>query len=195
MSFITGTSAELIYASINAGTAKATFTSEAQINDTSGMGVQAVLPPRFFLPQGRSQGQAIKIVGRGIVSSTGTPTFTWSVRLGAAGNTTTAQVGATAALTTTSGAASQPWHFELDVVCQTPGADGANTTVRGTGFIYCFGGLAAGQNCGVFGGGASPGTVSIDTSISNFINFNAACGTSNGSNSITLQQLFVYGLN
>lgn len=37
MSFLTGTNTELIYASLVAGTAKASFTSEVQINDTAGM--------------------------------------------------------------------------------------------------------------------------------------------------------------
>lgn len=193
MSFLTGTSCELIYASIAAGTAKNTFTSEAQINDTTGMGVQAVLPPRFFPPSPAQAGRGVKIVASGILSSTGTPTFTWSVRLGAAGNTTTAQVGATAALTTVSSAASQIWRMELDLVSQSPGADGANTTIRGTGLLWSPG-LATTVNA-VFGGAASPGTASIDTSISNFINFNAACGTSSASNSIQLLELLVFGLN
>lgn len=193
MSFLTGTSAELIYASVSAGTAKNTFTSEVAINDTTGMGVQAVLPPRFFLPRPNTSGQAIKIVARGILSSTATPTYTWSVRLGATANTTTAQVGATAALTTTSGASNQWWELDLDVVSQAPGADGANTTVRGTGHLISPG-LSTVVNS-VFGGAASPGTASIDTSISNFINFNVACSASSSSNSIQLLQLLVYGLN
>ena len=193
MSFLTGTSAELIYASIAAGTAKNTFTSEAQINDTAGMGVQAVLPPRFFPPSPAQAGRGLKIVATGILSSTATPTYTWSVRLGAAGNTTTAQVGATAALTTTSGASNQFWRLELDVVSQSPGADGANTTVRGSGLLVSTG-LATTVNA-VFGGAAQPGTASIDTSISNFINFNVVCSASSASNSIQLLQLLVFGLN
>lgn len=193
MSFITGTDVELIYGNLNPGTAKNTFTSEVAINDTAGMGVQAVLPPRYFPASPLQPGRGVTIIARGILSSTGTPTYTWSVRLGAAANTTTAQVGATAALTTNSGVTNQFWEMELDILSQTPGADGANTTVRGTGHLISSG-LATPVNA-VWGGAASPGTASIDTSISNFINFNVACSASSASNSIQLLQLLVYGLN
>src|SRR5215472_13261824 len=47
-SFLTGTQTEVIYASVKPGTAKASFTTEAVINDEAGMGPQAKLPQDFF---------------------------------------------------------------------------------------------------------------------------------------------------
>lgn len=194
MSFITGTSTELLYVSTSAGTAKASFTSEAQINDTSGMGVQCHLPPDFWLPAPGQIGRAITIIAEGILSSTGTPTYTWSIRSGAAGNTSSAILLGTAAMTTTSGASNQYWKLEGTVVLTSIGAAGTNSTVRGLGTISSPGLAASGSPA--YGGAASPGTVAtLDTSITNYINVNVACSASSASNTITLHQLRVMGLN
>jgi len=198
MSFLTGTNTELVYSSLNAGTAKTTFTSEVQINDTAGMGVQCHLPPDFWLANNGQPGRTIRIVARGIVSSTATPTYTFTIRSGAAGNTTSAILLGSAALTTASGAANAFWELQGDVVLTAIGAAGTNSTVRGIGYIISGSGgftTNAGINA-VYGGAASPGTVAtVDTSITNYINFNVACSASSVSNSITLQQLLVFGLN
>lgn len=198
MSFLTGTNTELLYASTAAGTAKNTFTSEVTINDTAGMGAQAFLPKGFFGQAGAKSaavGKAVRIVARGILSSTGTPTYTFTVRFGSAANTTLAIVLGSAALTTGSGVANQMFELEGDIVLETLGASGTNSTVRGIGMLAC-GGLASPFTYPVWGGAASPGTVStVDTTIDNFINFNVTCSASSASNTITLQQLLVYGSN
>jgi hypothetical protein len=197
MSFLTGTNVETIYTSLNAGTAKNTFTSEVQINDTAGMGVQCHLPPDFWLANNGQPGRAIHITARGILSSTATPTYTFTIRSGASANTTSAILLGSAALTTASGASNLFWELQGDVVLTAIGAAGTNSTVRGIGTIISPG--LTGTNAGinpVYGGAASPGTVAtLDTSITNYINFNVACSASSASNSITLQQLIVYGLN
>jgi hypothetical protein len=195
MSFLTGSNTELIYASTSVGTAKNTFTSEVQINDTAGMGVQAHLPADFWLPNKTSLGRGIRIVARGILSSTGTPTYTFTIRAGAAGNTSSAILLGSAALTTGSGVSNQMFELEGDVILTAIGAAGTNSTVQGIGSIFC-GGLASPFQYPVWGGAASPGTVAtLDTSITNYINFNVACSASSASNTITLQQLLVFGLN
>jgi hypothetical protein len=194
-SFLTGTNVELVYVSQSAGTAKNTFTGEVQINDTAGMGVQAHLPPDFWLPRKQSNGQALRLVGRGILSSTATPTYTFTVRGGTAGNTSAAIMLGSAALTTGSGVANQMWELQGDVSMESIGAAGANSTIRGIGLLAC-GGLASPFSYPVWGGAASPGTAAtLDTSIANYINFNVACSASSASNTITLQQLLVFGLN
>ena len=194
MSFLTGTNCELIYSSLNAGTAKNTFTTEVQINDTAGMGVQAHLPPDFWLANNGQPGRGIRIVARGILSSTATPTYTFTVRSGAAGNTTSAILLGSAALTTGSTVTNQYFELQGDVVLTAIGAAGTNSTVRGIGSLLSPG-LATTINP-VYGGAASPGTVAtVDTSITNYINFNVACSASSASNTITLQQLLIFGLN
>lgn len=196
MSFITGTNTELLYANTTAGTAKASFTSEVAINDTTGLGVQAHLPPDFFLPNPTAVGKGIRIVARGILSSTGTPTYTFTIRSGAAGSTTAAILLGSAALTTGSGVSNQPWELQGDVFLVSQGAAGANSSVRGTGMIVSPG-LASPYMYGV-GANASlttPVATTFDCSITNFINMNITCSASSASNTITLQSLQIYGLN
>jgi hypothetical protein len=101
-------------------------------------------------------------------------------------------------MATISGATTSLWTFEVDIVFKTLGAGPSgtgNSTLTAVGEVNCPG-LAATANCAVYGGAASPGTLStFDPRIENFINFNIACSASSASNTITLQQLLVYGLN
>lgn len=200
MSFLTGTNTELIYASTSAGTAKASFTTEVAINDTAGMGVQSHLPPDFWLPnKPGAVGRGIRIFARGIVSSTATPTYTFTVRGGAAGAITGAILSGSAALTTASGIANAPWWFDSgDIILETIGAAGANSTIRSVGTLLtdAYSAATTTRVFALYGGAASPGTATtFDTSITNYINFNVTCSASSASNTITLQQLTVYGLN
>lgn len=194
MSFLTATNPELLYVSTLAGAAKASFTSEFQINDTATMGYQASIPPYFWQNNPTNIGKSLFIKAYGILSSTGTPTYTFSARLGSAGSTSAAIILGSAALTTGSGVSNQIWDFEGYVTMKTLGVAGANSTVLGVGRIVSPG--TANKIDPLYGGAASPGTVAtVDTSIQNFVNFNVACSASNASNSITLQYLAVWGLN
>lgn len=198
MSFLTGTNAELIYASppALAGTAHNTFTSEVNLNDVTGMGPCATLPAGFFLYPNSSH-KSLRIVARGIVSiTTGSPTWAWTVRMGSAANSTTTMVvggsGATASISTA--LTNAVWEAELDVVVgEIPGGSAA-TPGRGLGLVgspVLLNGAAS-----LFGGAASPGTfATIDPTVQQYISVNAACGTSSALNSIQLLQLLVWGLN
>jgi hypothetical protein len=196
MSFLTGTNQELIYASTAVGATLSAFTSEVLINTTATMGVQAHLPPDFWLPTPGQVGRTVRIKAAGILSSTATPTYTFTIRTGAAGSTATAIVLGSTAITTISGASNQYWQLEGDVVLNTIGAAGTNSTVRGTGIVQSPGFAAGTQVNPMWGGAASPGTVAtVDTSITNFINLNITCSANSASNTITLHQLMVWGLN
>lgn len=195
MSFLTGTNVELIYQNVTSGTAKASFTSEVPINDTAGMGAQAQLPPRFWVPF-YGEDRSLKVFARGILSSTGTPTYTFTLRLGAAGSTSAAIVLGSAAITTASSITNKAFEFEGDIVMRTLGADGANSTVEGAGMISSPAGFASPFQFELWGGATQPGTVAtVDASITNFLNFNVTCSASSASNSITLLELKVYGEN
>lgn len=195
MSFLTGTNCELLYANDTAFTAKNTFTSEVQINDQAGGGPQAQLPQGFFLYPGASR-KALRVVARGILSSTGTPTYTFTLRSGTAGNTTAAILLGSAALTTASGITNKGWEFEGDIVIKDPSGSGAATSGTGAGLITSPNGLASPFAGELWGGAAQPGTFStLDPTITNYINFNVACSASSASNSIQLLQLLVFGLN
>lgn len=198
-SFITGTSTELIYASTAAGTAKASFTTEfASLNDTPGMGNLAHVPVDFWTPA-NLPGKTLRIEAMGILSSTATPTYTFTTRLGAAGSTTAAIVAGTAALTTASGAANAIWRAVANITLTTVGAAGANSTVRGLGLLDAgSNGITTNAGLNLYNASASataPTVATVDVNIVNFINFNIACSASSASNTIQLLQLLVFGLN
>lgn len=196
MSFQTGTVTEVLYASIASGATLSSFTTEAQLNTTATMGTQVHLPPDFWLPNQSQVGRGIRVVARGVLSTAGTaPTYTFNVRGGTSGNTSSAPILAgTAANTFAASLSSVPWEFEVDIILSAIAAAGANSTVKAMGMLSV-GGLT-GSGWAIWGGAASPGTVAtLDTSITNYLNFNVACGTSNASNSVTLHTLLVQGLN
>ena len=192
MSTQSGVYLDLLYASLAPGTAKASFTSEFKINDTAGMGPTALILPEYWQPNA-GIGRGFRIIARGILSSTGTPTYPLTLRLGAEGSSSAAIILGSAALTTGSGVTNQPWEFQGDVIMRTLGASGANSTVQGVG-LFQSPGIASPFAAALFGGAASPGTVAtVDHSITNYFNFNVACSASSASNSITLQQLIILG--
>lgn len=191
---------ELLYASDAAATAKDTFTTEVTINNTAGMLPQAVLPNDFWAAGRASSGvgRTIRVVARGIVSSTGTPSFTFTLRGGTAGSVTGPILLGSAALATASGVSSVPFCFEGDITLEAVGAPGANSTVRGVGTLLTdsYSAATTTRMYALYGGAASPGTATtFDTTVANYLNFNVTCTASSGSNSVTLLQFLVYGLN
>lgn len=195
-SFLTGTNVETIYSNESVGTARNTFTAEGVQNDVAGMGPQPVLPPYFWLPGPQTKGRAVRVVARGIYSTTAGPTFTFTARLGAAASTAAAIIGGTGAVVHGTTQTNLVWEASFDVQVVIPGGTGANTTVRGLGF-YSYGlTTVTGGTAQILGSAASPGTVATaDISITQYININAACGTSSASNIYQLLQLLVLGLN
>jgi hypothetical protein len=193
-SFVTGTSAEILYNSLAAGASAATFTAETNLNTTATMGVGAKLGADFFIADPSQLGRAIKITAQYVIGTTGTPTFTFTIRMGSTQGAVTGTIAlGSAAVTTISAAAARGAFADGYVTLTAIGAAGANSTIRGIGTVS---GAALAATGDLFGGAASPGTVAtFDTSVTNFINVNAACGTSNAANTIQLLQLMVWGLN
>lgn len=195
MSFITNTVVETLYASTAPGLTKNTFTTEAQLNTTATMGVQAKILPDFFGASPGEVGRGIRIEASGVLGCTGTPTIALRVRGGAAANIATAPLLAgSGAVTLASGLTAVGWKFSVDMFLSAIGAAGANSTITGQGYLLIGGATAA--MWPVFVGESSPGSLAtLDTSIVNFINFNAAFSASNVANTVTLNQLTMYGLN
>lgn len=191
---ITGTVLELIYANTASGAAVNTFTAERTLFTTAEMGERPVIPPYYFAPNAGVAG-GIRIVAKGILSTTGAPTYTWTIRLGTNGNTTAVIALGTAALTAGTTQTNVGWELQGDIIVRTLLTAGASSTIQGVGMISSPLGLASPFAAAAWGNAAQPGTVAtFDPSITNYVNVNIACGTSSVSNSITLTQLLVIGL-
>lgn len=182
------------YISNAVGTAKASFTSEVTINDETGMGQAPFLPAGYFKAPTVNYG--FQVWARGILSSTGTPTYTFTLRGGTKANTTAGILLGSAALTTQTTISNKGWEFEGSIVVRSNATGGANSTVFGQGMLTCPAGLASPFTYELFGGATQPGTAAtFDTSIANFFNFNVTCSASSPSNTIQLLSLIVVALN
>src|SRR6266702_82247 len=198
-SFLTGTSAELIYSNGTAGAAiNFGSTGEVVLNTVAGMGPQPIIPPYFFLPGGNNIGRALRVVARGVYSTTSAPTFTFTNRLGAAASVSASIIGITGAIVAGTTQTSIGWEQEFDVQLTILGGTGANSTVRGFG--ECTMGLTNITLTGGFitGGAAASATgtvATVDISITNYLNVNGNCGYASASNILQVLQLLVFGLN
>ena len=190
MSFLTGTSAEILYSSVATGTQLNTFTTEDNLMKT--------LPyckiPASLWPNHGSTGRHIRAKFNGRLGTTGTPTFTWSVRLLTTSTWSAAGIGfSTAAITCGSGVTLAPWELEVDIILRTL-ATGAASTIAVMGFLR--GGTSLAATGGVYslpGANTAFTSTSFDASIDQWLFISAACGTSNASNLIQLEQMSVWG--
>jgi hypothetical protein len=192
MSFLTGTSTELMYSSIATGTQLNTFTTEDNLMKTLPF---CIIPAGFFYNSQGATGKSLRVKAFGRLGTTGAPTFTWSVRL--LTSTTWSAAGlamSTAALTAGTTQTLAPWYLDFEIVMRTLGA-GAGSTLAMSGEVRSPLGLAS-PFAGTLPGNNTAFTVTtLDHSVTNYLFLSAACGTSNALNLIQLELLKVYGEN
>lgn len=184
---------DLIYANKATYTSKNTFTAEAQINDTATNPIP--LLQAGYYDQTYGPAKTIRLVARGqILTTTTGPTWTLFVRFDSLTGTLIAQAGASTGSTASLVASSVAslWELEFDLVLRVAGA-GTSATFQSMG-EWTSPSLTP-TLIAAWGGNAPPGTVTGDSTIQHQIWVDAACGTSNAANGITLIQLLVMGLN
>lgn len=183
---------ECFYASIAAGTALATFTTEDNLQKTL---PHVIIPAGFFSQV--NMPRSLSFLARGRLGTTGTPTYTFTFRII---NSTTWSAGgigiATAAITAGSGVTAAPWRIAVDVVARTVGAGGgSNTTLAMLGELIAGTALAAGGGVYSMPGANVAFTGSLDAAATQYVYFSVACGASNASNTVTLEMLKAFAEN
>lgn len=178
-------------------TAVASFTAESSL--LAGTNCLPSFPALFFFDQNRP-GKTILIKASGIVACTGTPTYTFTVRIGTTGTSTYlsgTQVAASSAITCQSGITDKVWELELLLCCRTPGLSTSNATLAGSGRVQSPGGFAAPYIYSLTSGGGDHATwtSTIDASLQQYLNLSVACSASSASNTITCKNLTVEALN
>lgn len=194
MSFITGTSAEVLYSSIATGTQLNTFTTEDNLQKTL---PHVIIPAGFFYAAQGGTGKSLRVKGLMRIGTTGTPTFTFSVRL--LTSTTWSAGGivwSTAAITAGSGVTLAPVILDFEIICRTMGTGGAaNTVLAAIGDVRSGTGFAAGGGVYSIPNANTAFTANIDSTVTQYLYLSAACGTSNLNNLVQLEMLKVYGEN
>lgn len=192
MSFLTGTSSEVLYSSIATGTQLNTFTTEDNLQKT----LPPVVIPAGFFYNLAAAGKSLRIKACGRLGTTGAPTFTWTLRL-LTSTTWSAgglAIGASAALTAGTTQTLAPWFLDAEFVLRTLSIAGASTIallgeVRGPlALASPFAGTIPGNNTAFT-------LATLDNSVTYYLFLSATCGTSNAANLIQLEMLKVYGEN
>lgn len=192
-SFLTPTNTELFYVSVATGTQLNTFTTEASLQGA----LPHVIIPAGFWANATDVGKSISLIGRGRLGTTGTPTFTFTVRLLTSTTWSAGGVGvSSAAITAGSGVTLAPWALALDIICRSVGAGGgSNTTLAMLGDVRAGTAFAAGGGIYSIPPANTAFTVTLDHTVTQYLYLSAACGTSNASNLIQLEALKVFGEN
>ena len=113
------TASSLLCVSLADHTTLSGFTSEDSL--LKGTNQLPVFPALYF-DGALGRGRRFRFQAKGVLSCTGTPTYTFTVRLGATGTAATDTViGISAAITCASGITNKPWELNLELTCRTPG--------------------------------------------------------------------------
>lgn len=168
-----------------------TFTSEASL--LQGTNEQPTIPANFFGAPS-SKFKRCSFHAFGVVSCTGTPTYTFQWRVSATQGATTlsgSSLGVSAAITMQSGVTNRMWEAWLHMINLTPGQGSGNCTVHCVGSVECFDGFAS-----PFKYPMEPTTpptatwtATMDGAVTNYINLSVTCSASSGSNSITCKNV------
>lgn len=175
-------------------TALSAFTAEASL--LSGGNRQPVIPPGFFATR-EATVRTLRVTAQGVMSSTGTPNYTFTMRIGAtAASLGGTQVGVTEAIVTGSGVSNEIWRLTWLLICSTPGIGAGNATMNAAGVIESPG-FAAPYIYPIepTAPDTANWTVGIQGESQLYFNLSVACSASDVANSIRCKQLVVESLN
>lgn len=177
--------------------ALASFTSEASL--LSGGSQPALWHPALDFTQ---IGRQFRLSGRGVLSSTGTPTYKFTVRMGSTAMTADnlapplgTVIGISAAIPTLSGAANTVFEFALNFALTAAGIGNNKATVTSSGIILCTGLNPPVGDLAPTNGNATWTSALFDSSVDNFLQVSATCSASSASNTIQLKHLELEALN
>jgi hypothetical protein len=193
MSFITGTQAELLY-TLSAAVTKNTYTTEAAFSGVAGTNTVCTLPAGWALNEGVNPvGRSLYLKAEGIIANTAAATFAVQLGLDPTAGTKNQGIAVNAAYTPTS-AVTAPWHLEA---WYTITAFATSTmTLQVNGKIE-YESVAAGgaptttRQCAGFQGTHA----GIDPRVANYIELFGTWSASSASNTTTLHQMLLFGLN
>jgi len=176
-----------------AGAALANTVTRTLLSLTSAAtaGAPFKIPANYFNPA-EGVSQAFRVECGGFISNTATPAFTFAAALDTTQGTLGTALAATGAFTTASGLASAEISAWFDCVCTGVGT-GGSLSVFGS-FSIGPAGNAATAAAVTYMIGTSAG-VAINTTVDNYLEIWGTWGAASPSNTATLQDYLVFGLN
>ncbi len=192
VSFVTGTQTELLYAYYGASTNLATFTAEDNLMKTY---PSCVLPGSLFNKVG-PQSSSLELVAAGLVGTTATPTFTFTIRLISGASVAWSAGGivlGTSNAITAGTVTLMPYRIRVHIGVRTIAAAGSATTAVVT--LGNIDGPAFATEGSIPASNVSPLVSTIDVGATYSLFISAACSASSASNLINLQCVKLYGEN
>ena len=192
------TFSECFFTNVADHTAVANTTAETSL--FAGTNLQPTIPAEMFATINGSRGKAVSLILKGLLSTTGTPTIIFQVRLGSTAGATFlsgTSVGVSAAITTASGVTSKYWELRLDLICRTPGQGTTNATIAGAGLVTSPAGFAT-----PFVYPLEPTTpdtatwtATLDGSVTQYVNASVTWSVASASNTIVLKHAQAFSWN
>ena len=176
----------------NTATQLNTFTTEANLQATY---PEVIIPINLFANLGsRSQSLHVKATMR--LGTTGSPTFTWSLRLltTSAWSAGGVLLGSTAALTAGATVTLAPCFLDASIGLKSLGV-GATSTLRTSGEVRGPLALASPFSGSIPASNTSLDVATFDNGLQYYLFLSVACSASNALNLIQLESLKVYGDN
>ena len=191
MSWTTGTQAEAIGSNSAVGSAYASSTTATAVSPATGAGYS---PANFWLlPYG--VGKRLWVKAFGVLGTTSTPNLT----VGVTANTTqgtynSSAIVATSAVTAqASSVTNVPWELDVMITCATTGGSG---TFLSFGVFKVYTASTTIQSMRVSSSTANPNTAfTLSTESAYYWEMFATWGTNSASNTLTVYDYSVYGMN
>jgi hypothetical protein len=159
--------------------AGAAYNTSTTLTDVS-PAPQLTLPANFL-----GNGSCFRLIGKGVFSTTGTPTLLLGFYYGGVAGTALAA----SAANTTATATNFQWEIDATVTIRTNGSAG---TAWAQGHVLL--GTAAATMSAFTLPGAAPAAVTVDTTAAKTVTVGAQWGTSSASNTLTCHQFLVESL-
>jgi len=193
MSFTTGTQCELLY-TLNAAITKNTYTTEAAFSGVAGTNTVCSLPARFFAGENPNPiGRSLYLVASGTIANTAAATFAVNLGFDTTAGTKANSVGIYSASAPTASVTST-WALEVWYTCTAFATSTISLQVNGRWTqeaIASGGALGSGQLSASFNGSLT----GLDPRVQFYIELFGTWSASSSSNTTTLQQMLLYGLN
>lgn len=192
MSFITGTQAELLY-TLTGPVTKNTFTTAAAITGVAGTNTVCAIPGGWLAnnnpgPQGRS----LQLEAFGTIANTAAATFALTLNMNTTAGTNTVNVAVAAAYAPTA-AVTAPWWVRAMFTCTAFSTSSATWQVNGT---FREEAVASGGVPGTAAlTGGFQGTLTGDPRVTQYLELFGTWSASSASNTTTVQQMILWGLN
>lgn len=193
MSFYTGTQAELLY-TLNAAVTKNTYTTEAAFSGVAGTNTVCSVPPGYFATDNPGPvGRSLCLKAMGTIANTSAATFAINLGLGTTPGTKANSVGV---LTATAPVASvtAPWALEAWYTCTAFATSTISLQVNGTWRQEAVASGGAGSASALMTGFQAALT-GIDPRVQLYVELFGTWSASSASNTTTLQQMLLWGLN